>query len=227
MSVAALRELLDRRFPDATPVTQQTVRPVATGIVELDCILPRGGLPRGRITSWQPTGGATAILCSACRATAAGGERAAWIDGAGSVSSFWEDGPLLFRPSGRIQALRAAEQLLRSAGFGLVVLTGVDPDPTEMVRLSRATHDSGGAFAAVTRTTVLAGLRIASTIAPDGYRWRRDPFDDPAEATAVAVRVEAQSLGWKQAVDLMMLVVPYDLRLSLEPGLADRRGLRR
>jgi len=33
-----------------------------------------------------------------------------------------------------------------------------------------------------------------------------------------------RSLGWNRSVDFSVPVVPYDLRMSIEPGLADRRG---
>src|SRR5450759_5253209 len=59
---AAIRALIEHRFPDATPVTHRTAEPVATGIDALDAILPGRGLPRGRLTVWMPQGGATAVL---------------------------------------------------------------------------------------------------------------------------------------------------------------------
>src|SRR5437870_7700456 len=82
-SVAALRALIQQRFPDATPLTggSQTTEQVATGIGALDQILPNGGLPRGRLSVWAPHGGVTAILRGACQAVVTNGERSAWIDG--------------------------------------------------------------------------------------------------------------------------------------------------
>ncbi|MFZ5624743.1 MAG: hypothetical protein ACOY71_09990, partial [Gemmatimonadota bacterium] len=227
-AVAALRDLLDRRFPDATPVTRQTARPVPTGVAELDGILPQGGLPRGRVTVWAPRGGAAALLRAACHAAIAAGERAAWVDGEGTIAgAYWDDGPLLLRPAGRMPALRAVEQLLRSGGFALVVLTGLDAGPREAVRLSRAVHEGGGAFVAVTHASALASLRLASRLVPSGCRWRRNPFGEPALAEQVTLRIEAQALGWNRSTELLLPVVSHDLRLSLEPGLADRRGLDR
>lgn len=123
-SVPALRELLERRFPGAQPVVPGgTTEPVATGVPALDGMLPDGGLPRGRLTLWHPGGGATAMLRSACESAVARGERAAWVDGAGTVvGAFWPRGPLLLRPSGMVETLECAELLLRSAGFALVVV---------------------------------------------------------------------------------------------------------
>lgn len=228
-AVALLRELLDRRFPDATPVPWQTARPVPTGIPVLDGILPNGGLPRGRVTTWSPDGGgAAACLRAACQAALAGGERAAWVDGAGTLTGpGWDDGPLLFRPPGRLQAIRAAEELARSGGFGVVVLSGAEPQGPELVRLSRAAHEGGNALVMVARNTSLAGVRLASRIEPSGWRWQSDPFGGAAEAREVTLEVQAHALGWSRRAAVRLPVMRHDARLCLDPGLADRRGLPR
>src|SRR5438552_18233175 len=106
-SVAALRALIEQKFPDATPVTHRLTEQLATGIAALDRALPSGGLPRGRLSVWAPHGGATAILRAACHGIIAVGERAAWIDTVGTVAgAFWDRGPLLVRPTNRLNALR-------------------------------------------------------------------------------------------------------------------------
>ena len=56
VSIAALRELIEQRFPDATPANWRAAEPVATGVGPLDRILPGGGLPRGQLTVWTPQG---------------------------------------------------------------------------------------------------------------------------------------------------------------------------
>jgi len=78
-----LRRLLEGRFPDAVPVTYRTAGAVATGLGELDRVLPGGGLPRGRLAAWVPGGGATAVLQAACLEAVRRGGRAAWGGGAG------------------------------------------------------------------------------------------------------------------------------------------------
>src|SRR3954470_24374342 len=103
-SVAALRALIQQRFPDATPLTggAQTTEQVATGIDALDQVLPNGGLPRGRLSGWAPPGGGNAILPPACHGVVANGERSAWIDGQNTVAgAFWGNGPYLVRPKSR------------------------------------------------------------------------------------------------------------------------------
>jgi hypothetical protein len=227
-SSALLRSLLEQKFPDATPVTHRTAEPVATGISLLDGILPNGGLPRGRLSVWLPQGGATAILRSACLTVASSGERAAWIDGLGTITGeFWEEGPILVRPANRRNSLRAAEELLRCGGFSLIVLSGSEPAGTEMVRLSRASREGGAAFVALTSHTSMASVRLVSRILPRSYSWKSSPFGDPAEASSASVKVRVQSLGWNRETEFRIPIIPFDLRGTLEPGLPDRRGLRR
>jgi len=225
---AALRALIEHRFPDATPVTHRTAEPVATGIEVLDEILPGRGLPRGRLTVWMPQGGASAVLRAACHTTVAAGERAVWIDGLGTVAGpFWEEGPILVRPRNSKHGLRGAEELLRSGGFALVVIAGIEPEGTETVRLSRAAREGGGALVALTTHASMASLRITSQILRESYRWRKTPFGDPAEAQEAKIRVRVRSLGWNRSADFSVPVVAYDLRMSLESGLVDRRGASR
>lgn len=222
-----LRELLDLRFPDAAPLERHRTEVVATGIGELDRIFPSGGFPRGRLSVWTPGGGATAVLRSACRAAVAGGERSVWIDGSGTMAGpFWDAGPVLLRPRSRIHALRAAETLLRSGGFAVVVLAGADPEGTENVRLSRAAHESGSVCIALTSSATTSALRASSTIRPHGYVWRRDPHGDAAVVDAATLDVRVSSLGWNRRARVMLAVRRDELRLALSVDLPDRRGKR-
>jgi hypothetical protein len=232
--VAALRSLLEQRFPDAVQIAQHSTARMPTGIAQLDRALPSGGFPLGRLTVWEPGGGATSIMRAACSTAVANGDRAAWIDVAGTIAgAFWEEGPLLVRPKGRVHALRAVDELLRSGGFRLVVLAGEragEPSffrDVDLVRLVRSAHDGGSAFVALTQLSTMAALRIAARIAPDQYRWSRDPFGDPAEVQDVRIRTQVRALGWNARAEFPIPVQSHELRLSLEPGLADRRGLPR
>ena len=227
-SVAALRALIEQRFPDATPLTggAQTTEHVATGLGALDEVLPNGGLPRGRLSVWAPQGGATAILRASCHSVVANGERSAWIDGDNTLAgAFWGDGPYLVRPKTRLHALRAAEELLRSGGFSLLVIAGAEPQGTEMVRLTRAAREGGTALVALGTSASMASLRLTSRLLH--YQWRRTPFGDPSEAQNATVRVAARSVGWNAHVEFPLPVMHHELRLSLESELADRRGLSR
>ena len=229
-SIAALRALIEQRFPDATPLTggAQTAEQVATGIDALDRVLPNGGLPRGRLSVWAPQGGVTAILRATCYSVVLQGERSAWIDGDNTVAgAFWHNagGLYLVRPKTRTHALRAAEEMLRSGGFSVLVLAGTEPQGTETVRLTRAAREGGAALVSVGTSASMASVRLTSKLMR--YRWRRTPFGDPAEAQDVTVRVHARSVGWNAHTDFPIPVTHHELRLSLESELADRRGLPR
>jgi hypothetical protein len=68
---------------------------------------------------------------------------------------------------------------------------------------------------------------MESKILPHSYRWNHGPFDDPVEVQHATVRVRARAAGWNAHADITVPVIPHDVRLSLEPSLADRRGLPR
>jgi hypothetical protein len=229
MSAAALHQLkeaLERRFPDALPLGRGTVGAAVTGLPALDGMLPGGGLARGRLTVWEPGGGATAILRSACEAAVGRGERAVWVDAGGRQGAdFWRPGPLLVRTATELKALEAAEALLQSGGVSLLVLHGCGRGASaSAVRLSRAVRDGGGALVLVAGQTPVAHLRVVSRLSPEAYRWRRNAFGEPVEAVSVRVSVEASSLGWSGRTSLELPIRSHGLRLAPEPGLPDRRG---
>lgn len=223
--IHALRELLERRFPSASPLERWNPGAITTGIGPLDRILPGGGLPRGHLIAWTPGGGASAVLRAACLEVVKGGERAAWVDGLGTVTADgWRAGPLLVRPRSARQALESAEELLRSGGVALLVLCGIPPGDSERVRLSRALREGGTALVIVSEEGMLAPLRVRTGIVPDGYQWRRNPLGEATAVEAVTVQANVAAPGWSRQAKFCLPVVSHDLRLSLEPGLGDRRG---
>lgn len=225
MSSAALRELIALRFPDAVPAAQRSWSAVPTGVGELDGILPSGGFQRGRISTWAPVIGAAALLRAAALHTVAHGERAVWIDGTGTVAgACWRPGPLLIRPRDRRAALRAAVELARSGGFALVVLDGVDPETTELVRISRAAHEGGTAFVLLSRVSAMATLRLTSRALVERYVWRRSVVGDVDDVEQVCLRVEARASGWFAHAVVSLPLWRNEIRVALEPGMADRRG---
>lgn len=225
--VLELKDVLEQRFPNAQPVVYRSSASLATGISALDHFLPARGLPRGRLTLWLPGGGATAIVHAAAQSIAARGQRTAWIDAAGTImADSWTAGPWLLKPEGEIEALVCAEELLRSGGFGMVVLSGVARAFThEEVRLSRAVREGGGALVVFHATSSIAHLRVRSRISPDGYRWRLNPFGEPAEVSEVRVQVEAQAMGWSGRTSVTLPVVTHEYRIAADAGLGDRRGV--
>lgn len=226
--VSALRELLERRFPGTVPLTHHTTPVAATGLSALDGILPGGGLPRGRLSVWAPGPGATALIRAACTAAVGRRERAAWVDaeGVSSGEASWA-GVALVRPEDPHRALRCAEELLRSGGFGVVVLAGAPTAGAARVRLSRAAREGGGALVEIATDGFMAGLRLASWVSAGGYHWRRNVLGEATEVETVGVRVRATALGWDREADVLLTVASHALRLSLEPALGDRRGAAR
>ncbi len=224
-AVAELRETLTRRYPDALPLVYRTAPTVATGLDGLDGLLPNGGIPRGRLTVWVPGGGATAVLRHACRSVVRRGERAAWVDGERVVTGeAWPRGVVLVRPVTPESACSCAEELVRSGGFSLVVVS-VDKSVLERkaARLGRAIREGGGGFVAVSGATALAHLRVASRIVIAETVWRQNPFGEPAGLDTVALRIEAQALGWGGRTFVRLPVRSRAARLGLDP-LVDRRG---
>jgi hypothetical protein len=169
------------------------------------------------------------VLRSACAAVVSAGERVAWVDGAGTLASaYWHGGPLLFRP-GASQASLVAEELLRSGGFALVVLVGggAGLGDGEGIRLGRGAREGGAAFVVVSGAAPVSHLRIRSAFDPSSFEWRCGPFGEPVALESVAVRVRIQSMGLDRDVRFRLPVEVHDVRLSLEPELVDRRGVRR
>lgn len=224
-AVHALQTLLEQRFPDAVPITRRSGGGLSTGIPALDRALPGGGLPRGKLSAWAPGTGVTAILRAACSRAAGQGERTAWIDGEGVAwGERWRSGAVLLRPATPLQGLEAAEVLLRSGGFALVVLSGVRAADTERVRLSRALREGGSALALVDDDGFLATLRIALRARPEDVRWRRGAFGDRISIEEVVLRAEVRAPGWDRDASFSLPLACDGLRMSLEPGLGDRRG---
>lgn len=227
--ILLLKEALEQRFPNALPISHRTAGALATGVTALDHMLPANGLPRGRLSLWKPGGGATAILYAACEAVAQRGERAAWIDAAGTIAGdSWRPGPLLLKPEGEMESLICAEELLRCGAFGLIVLSGTRTAfNREDVRLSRAVREGGGSFVALAAKSNVAHLQVTSRIEPDGYRWQTNPFGEPARVTQVRVQVEAQAMGWSGRTQVVIPVGGFEQRTAVEKELVDRRGARK
>lgn len=224
--VALAQALLAERFPDTLPAAQGGKSAVPTGSAALDRIFPAGGFQRGSVTVWSGPGGA-ALLRSAALHTVAGGERAVWLDVRHLVAgTCWRTGPLLMRPHGPTEALRAAEVLARSGGFALLVLDGLAPESGAMVRLARAAHEGGAALVLLTPVTALASVRLTSRTLLDACRWRRSRGGEGDEMEAVTIKVEARASGWRAGTELIIPVWHDDFRLSLAPGRSDRRGER-
>jgi len=223
--VQPLRDLLAQRFPSAVPLPGRTGLAQATGVGALDRALPGGGLPRGRLTSWTPRIGTTAVLRAVCHRAVSQGERAVWIDAAGTgIGDGWAAGPLLVRPRSAAQALESAEEMLRSAGAALVVVTGCRVADTERLRLVQAAREGGSALVVVEDARLRADVRVTTYVSPADFRWTRNAHGEPASVAAVTIHAHVIAPGWDRRGEFTLSVLQHELRLSLEPGLADRRG---
>jgi hypothetical protein len=226
--VAELRSLLERSFPDAIPPVYRTAGGITTGLAALDRAFPNGGLPRGRLSTWERGVGSAALLRAACLEVVQGGERAAWIDAQRTVCAdlSWA-GVALVRPEEARDALLCAEELLRCGGFALVVLTGMETRGTERLRLCRAAREGGSACVESSAEGYMAAVRVRSWVREGALRWERSEIGEPLRLKEVRVRVRATALGWNQEAEVSLAVTNHAYRLSLEPSLVSRRGATR
>lgn len=226
--LAELREVLENRFPGAIPPVYRTAGGITTGLSALDRVLPNGGLPRGRLSTWERGLGSAAVLRAACLETVRGGERAAWIDARRTACAdvSWA-GVALVRPAQPREALLCAEELLRCGGFALVVLTGVETQGTERLRLCRAAREGGSAFVETSAEGHMAAIRIRSWAGRGSLQWERSELGEPIRVKEVRVRVRATALGWSREAEVTLPVASHAHRLSLEPSLVSRRGAAR
>lgn len=226
--VAELRKILERSFPDAVPAVYRTAGGIATGLSALDRALPSGGLPRGRLSTWEEGVGSAALLRAACLEVVRGGERAAWIDARHTASAdvSWS-GVALVRPEQPRDVLLCAEELLRCGGFSLVVLSGTETRGAERLRLCRAAREGGGAFVESSAEGYMAAVRLRSWVGAGALRWERSELGEPLRVKEVRVRVRATALGWSQEAEVSLPVASHAHRLSLEPALVSRRGAAR
>lgn len=144
-----LRALLEARFPSAIPRPGETARRgIATGIGALDRLLP-GGLPRGGLSVWSgaATAGRTAAVRVLVGSALERGLPVAVIDARRELdASAWAELPgalWMARPPcpSPAEGAWAAEALLRSGAFALLVLDGVLPEATEAHRLRSLARD--------------------------------------------------------------------------------------
>jgi ActR/RegA family two-component response regulator len=131
-ALVQLRDLLNQRFPRAglwTAHSSPQVELRQTGMPALDRLLG-GGLPRGKLTevvASEPGSGSAQFLHEMIRATAAGKDFMALIDGADSFDAGAMDAEVLarllwVRCVKVSEALAATDLLLRDRNFPFVVL---------------------------------------------------------------------------------------------------------
>jgi hypothetical protein len=141
----------------------ETIARLRTGLPALDTIL-NGGLPRGRVTelAGRRSTGRTGLACAIAASATRAGETIAWVDPADTLEPATAESAgmhltrvLWVRPRSAMDALRAAEILLRAGGFGLVVLDLDVPasgqrDSNVWSRLARAAEQAHSTLLVVT-----------------------------------------------------------------------------
>ena len=193
----------------------------------LDALL--GGVPWGQVTEWAGprSAGKTAALRQLVRAVRNAGAGATYVDGTGTLTPTpWVLGRLgpngaapfwVVRPPKPDGVLAAADELVRSGAFGLVIAEGGgrgggggggDGPRAQVVRLQRLARETGAALVAVVErpgSVPLAGFRVQ--------------FSAGADPRSCFVRVR----GRGRAHPLSCVnELPY--RLPADSGLPDRRG---
>ncbi|MEP6955595.1 MAG: hypothetical protein ABI883_02125 [Chthoniobacterales bacterium] len=174
-SILELRHLLAERFPQ--PPTVPPTR-VATGLATLD-EATEGGLPKGAITeltSSQFSAGTASLIHSLLQHAQQSQSFLALIDGRDSfdpVSASTHDESCLrhllwVRCSKTIEAVKAADLLLRDGNFPIVVLDLVLNAPAELrkipqtswYRLQRLVEPSPTAFLVLTRCNTISSAQL-------------------------------------------------------------------
>jgi hypothetical protein len=234
-----LRAALEKRFgsalvPAPGRAPDRAVPGFRTGIAAIDRLLP-GGVPRRAVTHWagEVTAGRTAALRRLVEA-ALRETRVAVVDAALTLDAGdWcgaDDGPLaglwVARPpaAGRAdEGAWAAEALLRSGAFGLVVLDGGVPVPAEVHRLRALARETDAAVLVSTPAGGAAGWRADLRL-----EFRRVPRPAPGLCPGAryrrpaAVRLEKGSGGENGEREMELVHEPPD-RLRALAFAPDRR----
>ena len=234
-----LKQELEKRFGTAVRPLHATeeARPgFRTGVRALDQLLP-AGVPRGALTLWtgEETSGRTAAVralveaaCTQSLAAVVDATRtldpAAWCGPHGHAAP----GLWVARPptaDGVMEGPWVAEALLRTGAFGLVVLDGPAPEPTEAHRLRALARETGTALVVSTpyaSTGVKADVRLEFRRGGEGAglgtggRYRRHS----------GVRL-ARGTGARTGERHVELVHEPPSLLNTAPWTADRRAAAR
>ncbi|MCA1658443.1 MAG: hypothetical protein LC627_03995, partial [Verrucomicrobiaceae bacterium] len=163
-----LRQLLAERFPQTSPVPALRL---PTGLPLLDDT-SGGGLPKGAITELSSpniSAGSALLICALLQAAHREGHFLALVDGRDSFDpeplGNTRLGNLLWvRCAKALEAIQAADLLLRDANFPLVILDLVLNAPDELrkipqtswYRLQRLVEAAPTAFLVLTRTSMIS-----------------------------------------------------------------------
>lgn len=203
-AIAALRSLVDSRFP---PTTRKPVGDVPTGVAALDAALG-GGLPAGRLTELvaPPASGGQLVFAQLLRTTRAARQRVALVDAADSFAPEAIPADALrhlvwVRPRQLDAALAATDVLVRDGNYAAVVLdlrgvAGRELDRTPKTRwhrLHRAAATQPGAVLVLSAFPVVPSVpwRLVLSATPDGCSPRTAREHLVAQFTVATTRGHA------------------------------------
>ena len=224
--IAELRALLRARFPGASVLDQPECGVVATGLEDLDSVLP-GGFPKGATTliTGSASCGKTGIALAASARVTQDEGRVAWVhDGSLSPPSLTHAGVvteqlLQVHAESTAQAMRCTDFLLRWRGFHLVILDWPRPGAhgTAWNRLQRLVTGAPHALLVLcaprppgspVRFCASVHLHVERRSETTHVRTMKSRFEHAAEHADIASR--------------RMEGAPFEL-LPEHPGLGQRR----
>lgn len=227
--LARLRRELEARFGGAVLPAPGSgaaeARPgFRTGVAAIDALVP-GGVPRGVLSLWtgEAGSGRTAALRSLVRAACAGGARVALVDATATLdAASWcaggatPAGLWVARPPGPrgAEGPWAAEALLRTGAFALVVLDGPPPGQADAQRLRALARETDAAL-------VVSCEGEAPWRADLRLEFRRDPAAPPGLLPGARFRRRAivrMAKGWGARAGERALELVHEPPHRLHPG---------
>jgi hypothetical protein len=205
--IVDLRKLLAERFPH-TPVPAATRR-LSTGLSFLDQAIG-GGLPKGAITeliSAQISAGSASLIHALLQATHRNRCFLALIDGRDSFDPSSSGRPgngclsylLWVRCTKALEAIKAADLLLRDGNFPLVIVDLVLNAPEELreipqtswYRLQRLVESAPTACLVLTRLGMVSSAQLKIVLENS---WTLESFEEENAISRLRIRVERSHL---------------------------------
>ncbi len=205
--IVDLRKLLAERFPH-TPVPAATRRFI-TGLSFLDQVIG-GGLPKGAITeliSSQISAGSASLIHALLQAAHRNRYFLALIDGRDSFDPSASGRPgngclsylLWVRCTKALEAIKAADLLLRDGNFPLVILDLVLNAPEELrkipqtswYRLQRLVESAPTACLLLTRLGMVSSAQLKIVLENS---WTLESFEEENAISRLRIRVERSHL---------------------------------
>jgi hypothetical protein len=204
--VIDLRNLLAERFPHPTAPTSLRL---ATGLPAIDQAI-RGGLPKSAITelsSPNVSAGSALVLCALLQTAQRDGYFLALVDGRDSFDpqplGHCLRNLLWVRCTQALEAIKAADLLLRDGNFPLVVLDLVlnateelrKIPQTSWYRLQRLAEAAPTAFLVLTRRSIISSAQLKLSLENS---WRLSDLEQDQSASRLKVLVKRAQSGLQQ-----------------------------